>query len=294
VNRHIFFFCTFMMLLCGTAENAYARRGIPIPIVWGHGEELTELGELPPDVARGVAEELGTPVTVAFLHERAHVFWLDLWTWNGRHVLHSGDKYWEPDSTAWQKMIGGDPSAKYGKPILYRIPVLPALLVLGVAGYAVRKRFFKTEQEQLDSLVNDKRNQRSIATIFGRGDDEGCAKAITILDEQRFLRAKNELIAEGVDTHSAETNLRKIAAAILASTNSQIDAAFAVASQLDQQGEWDKSAEIYSQLISSLPNNDERLTYAQNCLASVNDKRAASATEQSGEPEPPIMRDVES
>lgn len=90
-----------------------------------------------------------------------------------------------------------------------------------------------------------------------------------------------------MDAYSAETNLRKIADAILANTNSQIDEAFAVASQLDQDGEWDKSAAMYSQLISSLPHNDDRLTCARNCLASINDKRAANATDQSGQPESP-------
>jgi hypothetical protein len=267
-----------MMLLCGTADSAYAQRSIPIPIVWGYGEELTDLGELPPDAARSIAKELRTPVTVAFLHERAHIFLLDLWTWNGRHVLHSADKrfYWELDSTAWQELIGGDPSAKYGKPILYRIPLLPALLVVAVVGYALRKRFFKTEQEKLEALITDRRYQRSLQILCES------AKSITTLDEQRFLRAKNELIGEGVDAHSAETNLRKIADRIFANTNSQIDDAFAAASRLDQQGDWDKSAEIYSQILSSLPHNDERLTYARNCLALLNDKLAANAKEPSG------------
>lgn len=286
LNRHILLFGAFMSLICGTADQATAR-GVRIPIVWGHGEELTELGELPQDVAQDIAEELGTPVTVAFLHNRVHVFWLDLWTWNGRHVLHSGDKYWEPDSTTWQQMIGEDPSAKYGTPFFYRIPSLPGLLVIAVIGYAVRRRFFKTEQEKLEAIFNDERYQRSLRTLFGTGDHEQPAKVITSLDEDRFLRAKNELIGDGVDAHSAEANLRKIAVPILAQVNAQVDAAFAQASQFEQQGKWDESAEIYSHLISTLPCNDERLTHARDCLASINDQRAANATEQLSQTEPP-------
>ena len=287
MTGRIFSFCAFVILICGNTEYAYAKRGIPIPIVWGHGEEMTELGDLPDDVSQGVAKELGTRVTVAFLHGRAHVFWLDLWTWNGRHVLHSGDKYWEPDSTAWQKLIGGDPSEKYGKPLLYRIPLLPALLSVAVVLYVVQKTFFKTEQEKLEALLKDERYQRRIQTLFGSGDGGESPKAVTKLDEERFVRAKNELIGEGVDADSAEINLRKVAEVIIANTNARINGALRVASQLDQRGDCEQSAEIYSQLIASLPHDDERLTYAQNCLAAVNEKRVFFTKEQSDEPAPP-------
>jgi hypothetical protein len=280
VNRQLLFLGVFMFAFCGMTADDHARGGIPIPIVFGHDEEMTEMGDLPPEKSRAVAEELGTQVTVAFLYERVQLYYLDLWTWNGRHVLHSGDRYWEPDSTGWQNMIGGEPSAKYGKPILYRIPLLSALLVVVVIGYVMRKQFFKTDQEQLEALMNDKRYQRSIETIFGKSSGEESAEAITTLDEQRFLNAKNQLIGGGVAAHTAEANLRKIADAILANTNSTIDAYLRLASQLDQQGEWDKSAAVYSQVISSLPDADDRKVYARNCLTSANEKRSANAAEK--------------
>jgi len=188
MKRRLLVVAAFMLAVCSITSEAHAGRGIPIPIVWGQGEEMTEMGELPPEVSRSVAEEIGTQVTVAFLYERAHVFWLDLWTWNGRHVLHSGDKCWEPDSTGWQNMIGSEPSATYGKPIMYRIPLLPALLVVAIVGYAIRKRFFKTDQEKLEAIMNDRRYQRSLETLLGRHDHEESACAITTLDEQRFSR----------------------------------------------------------------------------------------------------------
>ena len=280
MKHQLLFLGAFLLAFCGYTADAHARRGIPIPIIWGSGEKMTEMGDLPPDVSRAVAEELGAKVTVAFLHARAHLFYLDLWTWNGRHVVRSGDKYWEPDSTAWRNMIGEEPSSKYGTPVLYRIPLLPALLIVVAIGYMVRKQFFTTDKEKLEALMNDSRYQRSIETMFGKEEDEASI-AITTLEEQRFLSAKNQLVGEGVAAHTAESNLRKIADTVLANTNARIDAHLELASELDQQGEWDKSVEVYSQVISSLPDGDDRIVYARNCLASVNEKRTAHAAQTS-------------
>jgi len=278
MKRALPFLGVFILAFCGVASDA---RGIPIPIIFGNGEEMTEMGELPSEVSRDVENELGTRVTVAFLYEHVHVYYLDVWTWNGRYVLHSGNKYWEPGSDKWQKMIGGEPSDKYGKPILYRIPLLTALLSVIVAGAVLRKLFFKTDQEKLAALMNDKRYQRALETVFGKNNDEESAVATTTLDRQRFLNAKNQLISEGVDIHAAESNLQTIVDAILANTNARIDAYLELASQLDQKGDWDRSADVYSRVISSLPDADDRKVRAQICLASVNEKRAAKAAGQS-------------
>ena len=266
-----------VLAVLGTASQAYARRGIPIPIVWGSGEKMTDLGELPPEVSEALAEELGGTVNVAFLNERAHVFYCDLWTWNGRHVVRSGDSYWEPDADAWQQLIEGDPSSKYGTPILYRFPLLPTLIVVVIAGVVIRKRFFKTEEEKLEALMNDARYQKAVESIFGTDGDEESDVMVTTLDDQKFMAAKNQLIADGVAADVADKNLRKLTDAILLNTNAQIDAYLELASQLDEQEEWDKSAEVYTQVIASLPDGDERKARAQERLASVNEKRPADA-----------------
>lgn len=263
-----------MIVFCANAQNAHAQRRFRIPVLYGYSEECKEICELPPNVAPALEAELGAKVKVAFLYERVHLFWLDLWTWNGRHVLTKGDQYFEPSSTSWQKMIGDKPSARYGRPMLYRIPLLPALLVLGGTGYALIKRFPKVQQDPLDLLEKDLRYQQSIATIFRQGEEQKGGKAITTLDEQRFQVAKKDLIAQGVDEKTAEANLRKIAIAILANTNARIDESFALASQLDQHGHLWESSKIYSQIIDTLPSDDERLIYAKTCLDSINQRMA--------------------
>jgi hypothetical protein len=275
MKRHFFVCLSVLMMMLATSEHAWARRGIPI--IWGYGEKFSELGELSPDTAKAVADELGFSVKIALLHSHVHVFWLDLWTWNGRYVLHSGDQYWQPDSAQWQELIGDDPESKFGKPLLYRIPLIPGLLGLAGIGFAVRKRFFKTEAERIEALMNEDRYQQSLEILFER--TEGDNTAITTLDERNFQRAKDRLVAEGEDFYAAEINLRRIAEPILAKTNFHIDNSLAVAAQLEQEGDLDRSAEVYTAIIELLPRNDHRLNVAQEGLAAVNSRRNATAQE---------------
>lgn len=274
------------VLVCGTVTDVHAGRGIPIPIVWGSSEKMTELGELPPEAAGLIREELGESVTVAFLYERTHVFYGDLWTWNGRYVLHSGDKYWELNASQWKQLIGTNPSAMYGKPILYRIPLLSTLILITIFGYVAGKQWFKSDQETLTELMGDKRYQESIEILFGEENDEESATVATSLDEQKFMKAKDQLISGGVHAQTAEANLRRIAETILTKTNARIDAYLELASQLDHQGDWKESADVYSQVIGSLPDTDDRKAYARNCLASIMEKQAANAAGQT-EPSDP-------
>ena len=51
-----------------------------IPMLWGSGEALSEVGELPDNVAAPVNGEFGANVSVGFLYQRFHIFWCDLWT----------------------------------------------------------------------------------------------------------------------------------------------------------------------------------------------------------------------
>jgi alkyl sulfatase BDS1-like metallo-beta-lactamase superfamily hydrolase len=143
----------------------------------------------------------------------------------------------------------------------------------------VRKRFFKTEQEKLAALMNDKRYERAVETIFGKDDGGESGVVIPIFDESKFEHAKRQLIAEDVAADTAEANLRKIVAAVVVNVDSQIDACLEYAAQLDQAGEWDKSAEVYAKVILALPDADPRKAKARNLLTSMIEKRNASAAE---------------
>lgn len=63
--------------------------------------------------------------------------------------------------------------------------------------------------------------------------------------------------------------MRQVAEVVVQNTNAEIDGALRGASVMGQQGESAKSAEIYKQLISLRPGDDDRRTDAENCLVSA-------------------------
>jgi len=85
---------------------AATSHAVSIPISFGHGEKVTELGKLPPEVHQVVAQQLGANVSVGFLFDRFHIHYVDLWTWNGRHVLYDVYRYLALDAEQWQQYIG--------------------------------------------------------------------------------------------------------------------------------------------------------------------------------------------
>lgn len=258
MQRHWLWCGVWIAVVCGFAESAQARGRIPI--VYGSGEELTDVGELPPPVASEVAAELGHSVKVAFLYSRAHLWWLDVWTWNGHHVLRSGDRYWDLPPEAWQRMLGEPPAKMYGTPLRYRFPILPVGLGLLLAGWGVTARFFKSDEDKLAALSHDKRYQQALATLFATDDPSEPKRGVTRIDEQRFARARTDLIGQGVDPEAAETNLRKLAEVLVARVNAEANASLAVARKLDQCGNLHKSVEAYTALAAWLPLDDERQT----------------------------------
>ncbi|MBL8817082.1 MAG: hypothetical protein JNL58_13725 [Planctomyces sp.] len=265
MNRNILLLSIVVSSLSAFADTASA--GIPIPILYGDGEEIKDVGEVPPEVARSLADELGAQVRVGFLYHRFHIFWLDAWTSNGRHVLYSGDKYWTPTSSEWPNIIGGDPAEKFGIPLLYRIPPILGILSCVLVLWVVAEVSMKSDVQKLNKLLNDKRYRKSIEIMFGASSS---GKLVTKLHEDRWQRAMDYLLGEGISHSIAEKNLRVLVGWVLENTNQQIDRMFEAASMHEQQGEWETCAAIYSQLISSLPDDDERVPYAQNCLAAAN------------------------
>ncbi|MEX2188308.1 MAG: hypothetical protein WD875_15985 [Pirellulales bacterium] len=276
--------CGLLLALIGMTSDA---RAIPIPIIWGNDEKMTEMGSLPPEVESSLAEELKTRVTVAFLNDRIHVFYCDLWTWNGRHVLRSGNDYWELTAADWHDLIGDEPAAKYGVPIMYRVPLAPALLALAVVGIVVRKKFFKTEDEKLAALFADERYQKALDAIFA-DDDAESDKLVTEIDQRRFDEAKSQLVSEGVAAHVAHANLRKMADFVREQTNARIDAHMESAEHFEMVGELDAAADAYAKLVGCLPERDPRHAQARERFAAVQAKLTQGGEERADESPPEL------
>jgi hypothetical protein len=118
--------------------------------------------------------------------------------------------------------------------------------------------------------------------LFGTSEDNNGESLTTVIDEQRFMVARNILVREGIPVQKAESNLRRLAQAIVVSTNQRIDGLLELAEKLDQDGEWGKSLALYKQIISSLPSGDERLDLAKHLLTDLQTRCALPAEGKTG------------
>jgi hypothetical protein len=123
-----------VLLLLSNPAPARAAK-IPIFIVWGSGETITYLQDLSADVSQKMPQEMPRHLKVGFLYSYVHVFWGNLWTWNGRYVLYDGTRYW-PLQEGEVFLFTGRTEEDFGKPLFYRVPVglvvLAGLAFLGV------------------------------------------------------------------------------------------------------------------------------------------------------------------
>jgi hypothetical protein len=183
-----------------------ARRGI---VIINHGEEIKEIGPVADEYVADVREATGTLATVGFIHDGFGIFWLNIWTWNGRYCLYANDQYWELDPEQAATLLG-TPEARLSGPFFYRFP--PGLLVLIaiVALIGVAKISSLRREKQLEHLFQDERYQRALRLIEDRTTP--AIEGSEIVDErsafnQGFEEAVQYLNGEGVPVGQAQKNL---------------------------------------------------------------------------------------
>lgn len=195
--------CAFLLMSLGGTADVQARGWA---VVWGSGEALVDVGELPSDVAAEVNLELEADVTVAFLYEYAHLFFLDVWSWDGKYVLRDGHSYWELDDTQWRELLAGGSVEQFDKPFLYQFPLFPTLVALVFAGWMVWVKLLMTEDQWLRSLLEDDRYYQAAEMMLFAED----GSVLMELDEQRLEAAKQLLERLGVGGRKAERDLRRM------------------------------------------------------------------------------------
>jgi hypothetical protein len=128
------------LALAGVAlasTEAHAGKGI---LIITHGESILHYDDLTGEAKKFADETTGHEVQVGYLYSHFGVFWLDLWTWDGKYCLYHGDNVWEltPEDAAGLLGVKVD---DLGKPLLYRIP-LGILILLGLGvGFGLWRRF---------------------------------------------------------------------------------------------------------------------------------------------------------
>src|SRR5262249_18267668 len=156
---------------------------------------------------------------VGFAYRRFHIFFCDLWTWDGRYVLYENKRYWvlQPEGV---QMVFGKPEGKVGKPFLYRFP-LGLLILAGVAAFSGLLSLWKTDADRAKQLLQDPKYQHALkvvsqdhstslpSSVFFR---PGHSEEPSLAPEQRFSAAVDSILSEGVRREQAEKNVRLLQA----------------------------------------------------------------------------------
>lgn len=261
------------MLLIGPMESVSMARGVPVPVFWGWGETVSTMGELPPGVIERVAEEWGADVSVGFLYEHCHVYHADLWTWNGRHVLFDGTKYLDPSDNDWRQLLGHSVTSEFGKPVLYRLPLVPTGVLSLVALWYLRCWLFPDAEARFRRLCANAKYQRALKVVLP--DDEHPLR--TTYDRHEFEAGIASLTADGVAEQTARRNLETVLTAVVAAREVSLAGAFQEAVYLAENGHPTQGVETLEQLAEALPPTDPRRLEVVRMLASIRD-RAAGAT----------------
>jgi len=192
---------------------------VPIPVIFGHGEQIAYLCDLPGEIEKQICQELGVDdVAIGFFYKRFHIFWIDAWTWGGFRVLFKGNQYWTLPPEAWDGILGKEANEGLSKPFLYRFPLcmllIGSLVVLGISKSAL----FPSMATRARRLLKDQRYQEALRIYFENlappepppGEESRAEQeAPPAVDaEAAFRSARERLVREGIATHQAEDNLQ--------------------------------------------------------------------------------------
>ncbi|MGE3818723.1 MAG: hypothetical protein AB7I30_04760 [Isosphaeraceae bacterium] len=204
-------------LICLAAPRAAEARGrIPIIIYWSQGETIEHLKDLEPSIRQELAQVIGHEVAVGYHYKCFNVYGLNLWTWDGKHVLFQGDHYWiPPNEEAWNDLVGVGGVDALGKPIWYRFPA-GLSLAGGLIGLTILAGLaFPSNATKAQRLMKKEPYQEAWRvfvekmTIPPQPDDAPPPDHVAIY-EKAFQAAVGRLQDHGIPHDQAEANFETL------------------------------------------------------------------------------------
>jgi hypothetical protein len=123
-----------LLWVCMAAGTAHAGKGF---MLITSGDEIRKVGDLVGEFKAEADAELGPGVEVGYMYEQFGLFFLEVWTWDGKYVLFRDDEYWEPTEDELKEIAGVSALEDLGKPWQYSFPpgllVVVALVIGGIA-----------------------------------------------------------------------------------------------------------------------------------------------------------------
>ncbi len=134
MRGYIILFALTLFLLLATPTEVSARKGIFL--IFGSGESITDVQEVAPAARQHLPAGTPKDYRIGFFYKRFHIFFLSLWTYEGKYVVYSGDRY-IPITAQELKNLTGKSEDEHGKPFFYTIPVVIFLIILAAIGFVL-------------------------------------------------------------------------------------------------------------------------------------------------------------
>jgi len=203
------------LLLLGVVLFFSSRAEAGGLIVYHYGEDVVDLGEITEEYKEAVSAEAGGAVKVGYVHNAFGLFWLDIWTWDGRFCIYRGDQYWEIDAEQAAVFLG-EPDVHLGNPIFYTFP--PGLLVLIAlaALFATYKIISARNNKKLQALFEDPHYQHALKMLSDRSGQATETAGESDAGDGGFEQSVQYLRGQGINEEEARKNLALLVDAIVA------------------------------------------------------------------------------
>jgi len=252
--------------LCMTSS----RLAVGIPVFYGTHEVVNRVGELPQQTAAQLSEELEENVSIGFAYQQFHLYSIPMWSWNGRHVLLGSRRYWELSDLEWQGLLNEKPSEKFAKPLSYSLPPGWILVVGLMISAIVVHRLFR---DRAAALLRQPSYRAATQLLFEADRENPSQIHYRGSDLSRFRKAVESLTSQGIPPSTARENLAIIAKSIAQQRDDAVHQQMELAAQIDRQGDWRRSIQLYDQVIKSLEPGDARIREAEDCIQAIRNKQ---------------------
>ena len=232
--------------------------------------------DLPKPIVQELHKELNCDVAVGFAYQYYQVYWGEMWTWGGRFVLYEGAAYWELDDAKLVRMLGRSEYESLKVPFQYRFPFGLTVSAGLAAACAAWWWMFPSKDRRARKLLNIDRYQEAMR-VYSENRTSSLSSPDNEHQSAAFSAAVSSLVATGIPTGEARTNLRLILGFLEEQQAIRQEVAISAwhsrQSRIEQSYEWEKAIEVY-QRVADLSQDEQECEYLRNCIQDIRAKQA--------------------
>lgn len=108
-------------------------------ILYGHGDHIADRDEIPREIAAELPAEF-SGARIGYMYGYFDIFYLNVFTWDGKPVIYSGDTYWDLDEESLEGLRAAGAGSALEAPWSYKIPPGAVILVVGIGLWILASR----------------------------------------------------------------------------------------------------------------------------------------------------------